>query len=59
MDEYLTTLRILVMDCGFGDQAERDLMLQLVEGCFSKKTAGTFGDETVHVGSGAGHHAGK
>ncbi len=28
VDEYLTALRILVTDCGFGDQAERNLMLR-------------------------------
>ncbi len=32
VDVYLTVLRMLVTDCGFGDQEERNLMVQLVEG---------------------------
>ncbi len=62
VDEYQMALRILVMDCRFSGQAERNMMLLAVGGGVRQQedtAAGTFGDGTAHVGSCAGCHAGE
>ncbi len=38
VDDFLTTLQLsLITDCDFGDQSDRNLMLQLIEGCGNRK----------------------
>ncbi len=37
MDDFLTALRTLITDCDFRNQSDRNLMLQLIEGCRDRK----------------------